>query len=203
MPIDLQYIFLGVIFICAVLLVEGVYYLIQDTTSGRLAVNRRMKMLSAGTSPREVYEILRRKTNENYGRFGPFEKIARSIDRTLSQAGVTLTLTRAFILMGACSVLFVIGLFWLISRVGTLPPIIGSPFFSILVGVAFLEYWIASAGVSAYGIKTHAKLRRTIAGCSGHYGAKLASRPSGRHCSGTGDQGNARSHGDRIRYCRG
>ncbi len=59
MTFDTIYILYGAIFMAALLLVEGLYYLFTDGKVGRDAVNRRMKMLEAGATTREVFETLR------------------------------------------------------------------------------------------------------------------------------------------------
>ena len=97
MVIEAEYVILGAVFICAILLIEGLYYLIQDSTQGRSAANRRMKMLDSGTNPREVYQILRRDSKASLERFGSFSRPFRYLDRLLSQSGLTISLLRAII----------------------------------------------------------------------------------------------------------
>lgn len=134
MPIDTQYVILGVIFICAVLLIEGVYYLVQDTTTTRSAANRRMKMLASGTDPREIYSILRRRSRDQFKKFGPLERPIEAYDTAVQQSGYSLPLSRALLLMLVLSVLLILGFLYLVNRLGTLPPVVANPAFSIVLG---------------------------------------------------------------------
>ena len=136
MAIDIEYVILGAVFICALLLIEGLYYLVQDTTQGRMAANRRMKLLDSGTNPREVYQVLRRKPDANFDNYGIFGRPFENVDQLISQSGLTISLSRAIILIVAFSGLMVFGLFWVVGRVGTLPPLAANPVTVIIVGIA-------------------------------------------------------------------
>ena len=135
MVIETEYVILGAVFICALLLIEGLFYLIQDTTQGRMAANRRMKMLDSGTNPREVYQVLRRKSTAGLDKFGFFGRPLRYIDGLVSQSGLTISFARTMILIVAFCGLVVFGLFWAVSRIGNLPPVAASPVVIVGVGI--------------------------------------------------------------------
>ncbi|MEM7225550.1 MAG: type II secretion system F family protein [Pseudomonadota bacterium] len=135
MVIETEYVILGAVFICAILLIEGLYYLIQDSTQGRMAANRRMKMLDSGVSPREVYQVLRRDPRADLAKYGAVGRPLRYLDRLLSQSGLTISFTRAIILIAAFCGLVIFGLFWAVARIGTLPPIVANPVVLVIVGV--------------------------------------------------------------------
>ena len=52
MAFDSIFLVYGAVFLAALLLVEGLYYLFTDGRGGRDAVNRRMKMLEGGATTR-------------------------------------------------------------------------------------------------------------------------------------------------------
>ena len=127
MGIETEYVILGAVFICAILLIEGLYYLIQDSTKGRMAANRRMKMLDSGVNPREVYQLLRRDSKASLDKLGSFGRPFRYLDRLLGQSGLTISFTRAVVLIAAFCGLVIFGLFWLVNQVTSLPPVAANP----------------------------------------------------------------------------
>ena len=104
MTFDTVYIIYGAIFMAALLLVEGLYYLFTDGKVGRDAVNRRMKMLEAGATTREVFETLRREPRESVSFLGPLSRWGANIDLLIQQTGMTLTLNRLLVMMVALTV---------------------------------------------------------------------------------------------------
>ena len=136
MVIETEYVILGAVFICAILLIEGLFYLIQDSTQGRMAANRRMKMLDSGVNPREVYQVLRRDSKASLAKLGILSRPLIYIDRLISQAGLTISLTRAVVLIVAFCGLVIFGLFWAVSRISSLPPLAASPIVLIGVGLS-------------------------------------------------------------------
>ena len=139
MTFDTIYILYGAIFLAALLLVEGLYYLRADGRGGRDAVNRRMQMLQAGATTREVFESLRRKPRESLGMFGPFTNLSGKLDDLIEQSGVNVSITRIIGMMGAVAmitlfaiILFTSGRAIAGNAVGTLTTFI----FSLGVGIA-------------------------------------------------------------------
>ena len=104
MSFDTIYIIYGAVFLAALLLVEGLYYLLTDGRVGRDAVNRRMKMLEAGATTREIFETLRRDPREKVSFMGPFSRWGANLDLLIQQTGMTLTLTRLLLMMAALTV---------------------------------------------------------------------------------------------------
>jgi tight adherence protein B len=104
MAFDTIYLVYGGIFLAALLLIEGLYYLYSDSRSGREQSNRRMRLLAAGASPREVFETLRRKQRENLEGLGRLGEVIGKLDLLIQQAGFTVPLRRILLLMGALTV---------------------------------------------------------------------------------------------------
>ncbi len=78
MAFDSLYLVYGAVFLAALLLVEGLYYLFTDGRGGREAANRRMKMLEGGATTREVFDTLRRKPRGQINLLGPSGILAGS-----------------------------------------------------------------------------------------------------------------------------
>jgi tight adherence protein B len=104
MAFDTIYIIYGAIFLAALLLVEGLYYLFADGRGGREAVNRRMKMLESGATTREVFETLRREPRDKVSFLGPFGNWGARLDHLIQQTGMTLSIQRLLLMMAALTV---------------------------------------------------------------------------------------------------
>ena len=101
MAFDTIYLIYGGIFLAALLLVEGLYYLLTDGRAGRDAVNRRMKMLESGATTREVFQTLRREPREKVSFLGPFSRLGAKLEHLIQQTGMTLTIQRLLLMMVA------------------------------------------------------------------------------------------------------
>ncbi len=104
MAFDTIYLIYGGIFLAALLLAEGLYYLFADGRGGRDAVNRRMKMLEAGATTREVFQTLRREPREKVSFLGPLANWGGQLDHLIQQTGMTLTIQRLLLMMAALTV---------------------------------------------------------------------------------------------------
>lgn len=136
-PILLLY---GAVFVGALFLTEGVFFLLMDLRGGADAkANRRLRMLSNGEGGRDVMMKLRRKPlDAEEGRAGAWLRSLRPyrrLDEAITHAGLTITTDRLILLMivAACvaSVGFhlILGLSWdkavaLGVGLGTLPPLL-------------------------------------------------------------------------------
>ena len=147
MAFDTIYLIYGVIFLAALLLVEGLYYLLTDGKVGRDAVNRRMKMLESGATTREVFQTLRRDPQEKASFLGPFKNWGADLDNLIQQTGMTLTIQRLLLMMTALTIGGFLT-FMMLARggifVGNIIAITIVAVISIAVGVggpiAFLKY---------------------------------------------------------------
>ncbi len=101
-PINLLY---GAIAICALLLIEGLFYLIMDSKDGHRSVNRRMRMLSDGKDARDVYAVLRRPEPESWKHLGSFGSIFAKLNDLLTKSGLTITTGRVVVIMALLSIL--------------------------------------------------------------------------------------------------
>ncbi len=101
MVIDTLYLVYGAIFLAALLLVEGLYYVFAAGRGGRDAANRRMKMLEGGATTREVFNTLRRNPRDSNVLLGPFNGITERLEELIKQTGLTITVSRVLMIMGA------------------------------------------------------------------------------------------------------
>jgi tight adherence protein B len=86
------------VFIATLLLIEGVYYLIRDMREGpRQAMNRRMRMIAAGTDTQTTLRKLRRDTKDPLSRL--LAGIIPSTDKLILHAGLTISITRLLLTM--------------------------------------------------------------------------------------------------------
>ena len=104
MAFDTIYLIYGAIFLAALLLVEGLYYLMTDTRGGRDSVNRRMQMLESGATTREVFETLRREPREGISFLGPLSGWGADLDHLIQQTGMTISIQRLLVIMGAVTI---------------------------------------------------------------------------------------------------
>ena len=93
------YLIYGVVFLAVLLGVEGTMLYMRDVAGAKRRVNKRIEMLSTGSSTEEVLSRLRRETSYDNGG-GMRAKFMNSIDRQLSQAGVRMSRQRLMLLMG-------------------------------------------------------------------------------------------------------
>ena len=134
MVIESIYLLYGVIFLAALLLVEGAYLLYTDSRVSRKAVNRRMGMLSSGTDSRKVFELLRRKPVQRAYFMGSFGRAYVRLDNLISQSGLLISTGRIMVLMaGLIGVAFMFFLYFL-SAVA-IPIGIGVMFFSVIAAL--------------------------------------------------------------------
>ncbi|MFQ6017196.1 MAG: type II secretion system F family protein [Kiloniellaceae bacterium] len=131
---DTIYLLYGAIFLAALLLIEGVYYLFADSRVGRDAANRRMRMLESGVASREVFETLRRKPRKRSDLFGPLSDLPAQFDHLLQQSGLTISLRRVVVLMAALSVVVFFGLL-ILARGSAVPAGWSLTLVAALVGI--------------------------------------------------------------------
>ena len=110
MPIDARYLLYGAVFIGAVLLIEGIYYLVADTREHSKA-NRRMNMLASGLQPTEVFRTLRRKAPRQIKALGPLGTPILAFEDMMTRAGVTISIRRMLLLMLGLTILVFVALF--------------------------------------------------------------------------------------------
>ncbi len=104
MAFDTIYLIYGGVFLAALLLAEGLYYLLADGRGGRDAVNRRMKMLESGATTREVFQTLRREPREKVSFLGPLARWGGNLDNLIQQTGMTLSIQRLLLMMAALTI---------------------------------------------------------------------------------------------------
>ena len=134
MVVDIEYILYGAIFFCALLLVEGVFYLHVDGQAGRDTVNRRMKMLAAGKPAREVYEILKRKHTHAYSHLGTIGNLINWFDQLILQSGLTVSMGRILLIMAGLTAASFLALVWLSVRF-SISVSIGSTSLAVIVSI--------------------------------------------------------------------
>ena len=120
MIIEPIYLLYGAIFLAALLLVEGLYLLYQDTRGGSSAVNRRMSMLATGKESQQVFEHLRRKPTSRAERLGIFGGWFVRFDRLIAQSGLTISTGRMLLVMAGLMLSCFLFLLYFTNS-GTLP----------------------------------------------------------------------------------
>jgi tight adherence protein B len=130
MQFDPLYLIYGAIFLATILLIEGIFSAIGDLKHGtRRAINRRLKLLEEGNTTEGVLRTLRRDLRK--GLFAGTE-----LDRTIAQAGWTISAGRYVILLASMTV--AIGA--VLSVTGLVSPAIGATLGVLLGSVAPLLY---------------------------------------------------------------
>lgn len=99
MPISIEYLIYGATFLFAILLIEGLYYLISDIRSDSNFINRRMKMLSSGDDPSLVLAKLGRHTSAPKFNLGSLNKPLNALNGLLARAGLVIPTGRIVFLM--------------------------------------------------------------------------------------------------------
>ena len=134
MPIDPIYLFYGIVFIGALLLAEGGYYLYIDAFGGRHAANRRMRMLVAGTDAQKVLFKLRRDPPESWAKLGSVGGLLTAFDRLITQSGLTTPLRSMLALMAGITVLSFAAMY--IYAGGTIPAKALITLFALMLSMA-------------------------------------------------------------------
>lgn len=101
MPFDTAYLIYGAIFFGALLLVEGVYFMILDNSPGRRKANRRMAMLASGKDSRDVYELLAHKKNVVSKSFLSMNWITGWLDNLIIPTGLLIKAKQMLSIMAA------------------------------------------------------------------------------------------------------
>lgn len=108
MSFDPSLLIYAAVFVATLFLIEGTYYLIRDLREGpRQAMNRRMRMIAAGTDTQTALRKLRRDTKDPISRL--LTGIVPSIDRLILHAGMTISITRlVFFMLVLCITLYAV-----------------------------------------------------------------------------------------------
>ncbi len=107
-PLTLLY---GALFVGVLLLVEGLYYVINDMRGGAKAtINRRLRLIeSSDNSQQALYKLRRRRAD---GKTRALADLIPAMERLLAQSGVTITSAQVFaIMISVAVVMFVLLLF--------------------------------------------------------------------------------------------
>jgi tight adherence protein B len=147
MPIDLTYILYGVIFLSVLLLVEGVYYLLVDSTLAKRRANRRLTMLDAGIESREVLKLLRRQPARDTRGLGALVHPLDYLEGLISHSGVQTTPQRVLVIMLGLAFVTLMG-FQVAYALGRLPhflvPLALQLALAVAVGVALPIFFFSS-----------------------------------------------------------
>ncbi len=122
MQFDTLFLIYGAIFLATILLIEGMFSLAGDLKHGsRRSINRRLQLLEEGKSTDGVLKTLRRD-------FRTGVLAGTELDRTIAQAGWTISAGRFVVLLAAATVAIGAGL----GVSGVISPVIGA-----VIGVVF------------------------------------------------------------------
>lgn len=97
-PVALQILFYVLIFAATVLAVEGGVSWFRTVHGERRQMNRRLGLIAKGIDRAEVLSMLRREGRDMHFA-GPFGRFLTNVNRTLSQAGLVMPVTRFVTLM--------------------------------------------------------------------------------------------------------
>ncbi len=133
-----SYVIYGIIFLCALLLIEGIYYLLSDNIGRASTVNRRLQLLQSGQTTREVYETLLRTPPKALSHLGPVGTIFNWLDGMVTQAGIAIPTLRILMFMAGLTAVAALSVFVFapaetISKVVPVP--VAAAIASLLVGV--------------------------------------------------------------------
>ncbi|HEX6102903.1 MAG TPA: type II secretion system F family protein [Alphaproteobacteria bacterium] len=130
MQFDSLFLIYGAIFLATILLIEGIFSLIGDLKHGsRRSINRRLKLLEDGNTTEGVLRTLRRDLRKGF-------LAGTELDRTIAQAGWTISAGRFVTLLASAAVAVGAGL----GVSGVMSPVIGAALGVLLGGVAPLLY---------------------------------------------------------------
>jgi len=133
MPFDPIFLLYGAVFLCALLLIEGVFYLYVDTRLSRRRINRRMDLLNSGKEGREALEILRPEFSQS-GNAKGFGRIIQWFRQLISNSGLSIKPKKAFLMMsGVTAVIFLLGV--TLGEMAVLPPDLAKPVFLAVVAL--------------------------------------------------------------------
>ena len=185
MQFDTLFLVYGAIFLATILLIEGVFSLAGDLKHGsRRSINRRLQLLEQGGTTNGVLKTLRRDFRSGL-------LAGTELDRSIAQAGWTISAGRFIVLLIAATMAIGAGL----SVSGAISPVIGVVLGVILGAVAPLLY------LRIAKTRRLRRFRRAIARRARCDRPQLARAPGGLG-HGSGRQGNAGSDWQRIRHHR-
>ncbi|MBF0335714.1 MAG: type II secretion system F family protein [Alphaproteobacteria bacterium] len=106
----------GAVFLMVLLMVEGAWFLLQDLRgqTGQSRVNRRLRMLAAGTEAREVMRTLRRKPAAKGGLEALLREVTPlgALDRLIQGAGWSVPTNRMAAAMALAAVAAFVGMYY-------------------------------------------------------------------------------------------
>lgn len=130
--LNIQYIIYAAVFLGVLLLVEGLYYLLVGSRTGDKAINRRLRMLSSGSTSRAVLENLRRHRTPTEGEGFRLPGIS-DLDELMAQAGIVMSKTRMITIMTGSGIGVTFLFFVLVPGAARwVAPVLG-----VLVGLGF------------------------------------------------------------------
>ena len=199
MPFDAIYLLYGAIFLAALLFVEGLYYLYADGQTGRDAVNRRMRMLEKKGDTAEVFSALRRPARKGIAVFGSLGELLPRFDHMIQQAGMTISLHRMLLLMGALTA----GSFIAVIVLARNSAVLGNVSTLVIAAIVGVSVGIVLPVVVVQSKKTK-RLKTFGEQLPDALDAMVRSLHAGHPISaalGTGCSRHARSHRHRVRSC--
>lgn len=105
--LSLRLLFYVTIFLAVVLATEAAFLYLRDVRGVHRRINQRLQMIDQGISRLEVMVRLRRDRSA-LPNLGPIMPLVHRLDRTLSQAGMTVTTSRCLLLLGGAFVVLML-----------------------------------------------------------------------------------------------
>ncbi len=126
-PLILLY---GAMFVGVLLMVEGIYYLVDDLRGGPKAnINRRLRLLDSSDNSQDALHKLRRRRAD--GKAQMFTNLVPRLEKLLAQSGTTITAGQVLAMMVGVAVI----MFGLLVFVAKLNMVTG-PILALLLGIA-------------------------------------------------------------------
>jgi tight adherence protein B len=130
MQFDSLFLIYGAIFLATILLIEGVFALLGDLKHGsRRSINRRLRLIEDGNTTDSVLRTLRRDLRQGL-------LAGTELDRTIAQAGWTISASRFLLLIAALTVALGGGF----AASGVISPVIGAALGVVLGAVGPLLF---------------------------------------------------------------
>lgn len=137
MTFDTIYLVYAALFVGAIFLAEGIYFLVIDSKDHNKA-NRRMNMLASGKDAVEVFASLRRKPMRRIRFLGPLGTPLLALEDALARAGLSISLPRFLLMMLGLTIATLVLLIFLLQR-SALPNVLATNavclVLAVLIGV--------------------------------------------------------------------
>ena len=126
----------GAMFVGVLLLVEGLFYLVDDLRGGpKAAINRRLRLLESADNTQQVLYKLRRRNAEGKAQY--FTNLVPRLEKLLAQSGATITGGQVLAVMVSLAVIL-FGALVFVAKLNVVTALAGSVLLGSVLPVLFL-----------------------------------------------------------------